>query len=477
MNDILNPVINEKKYKQKNSEVVYTASAKPSKELSHLNIKVAQPIDLLLNGLQTYNTIDTPSINTLTKQLENVKNSLDSTKKTQVEQSLSSLKNEMDSLEVIEVKDALSTIDSPWGTVAQKIADSNRLKQVLPDKKLREQYVDKLLFPLGAELFREIRSMTQDPLTRQLMFHSIADEIQNKPDIIQIAKESIPKPKDTGTVKNLMRPVSIQLLGFKYDGHHTDTQIEALYKKSIHTAVLKSRLSAEQTIFDLSNMEQTLRTQQIDVDQTFIPFAKEHAAQTLRENQSEYNDMKRIRHIIDQQLPSVHDETSLMNALDNVQKARFEDSNEEIAPYKLEPWVPEAIRQDARSTLELLSQPKEDLYAKLMKKLDATDRRFKSQETTWSETKYKDHMKWLADPLAQANRNKRIINIIDLVITLTTLVSGVTGNIQRQIEGNYSTGMTINDYIDYVESQRPWEAAADLATPKLPKSKIGQQSI
>ena len=224
-------------------------------------------------------------------------------------------------------------------------------------------------------------------------------------------------------------------------------------------------------------MEQTLKLVKQEADHTIMPFAKEEAAQSLRETQTELNEMKRIRHIIDKELPSIHDEKSLMKALDKVQSARFEGTSKEIAPYRLEPWVPQSVQRNARSELELLSRPKEDMYAKVLKKLDSTERIFKSRpkdsgQITWGETKYKDHMKWLADPVAQASRNQKIINIVDLLLTITTLASGVTGGIQRQIEGTNSNSMTINDYISYVESQRPWEAAADLATPKQPKIKM-----
>ena len=176
--------------------------------------------------------------------------------------------------------------------------------------------------------------------------------------------------------------------------------------------------------------------------------------------------MKKIRQIIDQELPRIHDEQSLIRALDIIQHTRFERVDM-LAPYKLEPWVPENIRQNARETLELLSKPKEDMYAKALKQLDAVERHFRSQKTTWSETKYKEHMQWLADPVAKARRNQQILNIIDLVMTLTTLVYGTTGGLQRQIEGNHPAGMSIKDVINYVESQQPWEVAADLATPKL----------
>ena len=65
-----------------------------------------------------------------------------------------------------------------------------------------------------------------------------------------------------------------------------------------------------------------------------------------------------------------------------------------------------------------------------------------------------------------------LINIVDLVMTITALASGVSGGMQRQIEGSSPNGMNLNDYIDYIESQRPWEAAADLATPKPGKISV-----
>lgn len=450
MNDVL-----------QSSEKIFTATAKPPKEISHPNIGIIQSIDAIADGLQTSNSIDNSKIKEITNRLEGIQDR-------QVKDNLSLLKQELDALETIEVADALATIDSPWGALAQEIAESDRLKLSLPDAKNREQYVEKLLFPLGAEIFRDIRLMTTDPLTRQLMFQSIADDIRNNPEMIRMAQKSIPLPKDAGAVKNPMRRVSIELLGTQVDSHASQAQIDALYKNSIHTAVLHSRLSAEQPLFDIAATEHALETARQEANRAMMPFAKEEAAQTLREHRTELNEMKKIRHIIDQELPLVHDETSLMRALDKVQNARFEGTSN-IAPYKFEPWIPENIQRNARSELEMLSKPKEDLYTKALKKLDVAERQFRSRPVTWSETKYKDHMKWLADPVAQANRNQRIINIIDLVMTLTTLVYGTTGGIQRQIEGGHPSGMSIVDYIDYVESQHPWEAAADLATPKRPK--------
>lgn len=445
------------------SEIIFTATAKPpSKEKSNPPIGIALSLDAVADGLQTSDTIDVTKI-------EDIINRINKTNDPAVKDNLVLLKNEMDALEVTEVAEALATIDSPWGDVAQQIAQSDRLKQSVPDKKLREHYIDKLLFPLGAELYRGIRTMTTDPLTRQLMFHSIADDIRSNPNTIHAAQASIPLPTHTGIVKNPMRRISIGLLGTRLDGHESEAQINALYKKSIHTAVLRSRLSAEQPMFDLTTMEQSVKTATQEVLETTMPFVKEEAAQTLRETQAEHHEMKRIRQIIDKALPSVHDETSLMSALDKVQRARFEGTKEEIAPYKLESWVPEHVQKQARHELESLSIPKEDLYAKILKKFDAAERQFRSGQITWADKKYKDHMKWLADPVAQANRNQRIINIVDLIMTLTTLVYGTTGGIQRQIEGVHPNGMSIADYIDYIESQHPWEAAADLATPKKPK--------
>jgi len=458
MSDTLNPIFGEKRFPHKNTEIVFTATAKPRKEIIHPNLEVIQTIDSIAEELQVSDTIDSFKVNEVTKHLEKIENR-------DVKANLSLLKKEMDALELLEVADALSTMDSPWGTLAQEIAKSDRLKQSLPDTKSREQYIDKLLFPLGAQIFCDIRSMTADPLTRQLMFHSIADDLQKHPERIHAAQALIPLSKDSDQIKHTMRRASITLLGTKLTGHESYAQIDTLYKKIIHTTVLQSRLSAEQPLFDMATMEHTLNAAKLDASQTSLSFAKEESAQTLRETQTEFNDMKRIRHIIDQELPHVHNESSLMQALDKVQDARFQGTIE-LAPYKIEPWVPENVRTNARKALELLSQPKEDIYAKTLKKLDALEHRFRSQQVTWSETKYKDHMKWLADPVAQANRNQRIINIVDLIMTLTTLVYGTTGGIQRQIEGSHPSGMSITDIIDYVESQHPWEVAADFATPK-----------
>lgn len=457
MSDFPKPTIDGK-------EIVFTATAKPPKEKLRGDFDIVSSLDTIADSLQASDTIDVAKVHDFTKHIEKTQNH-------QAKHNLSLLKKEMDALEVLEVADALATIDSPWGALAQEITQSDRLTQSLPDAKSREQYVDKLLFPLGAEIFRDIRSMTTDPLTRQIMFHSIADEIRKNPDAIRMAQASVPLPKDTDTVKNSMRRVSIGLLGGRVDGYQSDAQIEATYRKSIHTAVLRSRLSAEQPLFDIAAMEHNLEAAKQESDRTMMPFAKEQIAQTLRETHTELNDMKNIRHIIDQELPLVHDEASLMRALDKIQNARFEGTSE-IAPYKLEPWAPENVRTNARAALELLSKPKEDLYAKTLKKLDTVEHKFRSEQVTWSETKYKDHMKWLADPVSQAHRNQRIINIIDLVTTLTTLVYGTTGGIQRQIEGDHPNGLSITDYITYVESQKPWEMAADLATPKQPKHDI-----
>lgn len=452
-------------------EAVYFATAKPPKENPRPGSGIARSIDSVIDGLDSFNTIHSSKVSDLAKQIERNTHHLDSTKKLDVERNLLLLRKEMDALEVIEVTDALATIDSPWGELAQEIAESDRLKHVLPDKKSREQYVDKLLFPLGAELFRDIRSMTLDPLTRQLMFQSIGDEIQQNKNIIHLAQESLPLPKDAKTVKLAMRRVSIILLGGKINHHESEAQIDTLYKKYIHQTVLRSRLSAEQPLFDVVAAEHALEEAKQKLSQTVMPFAKEAAAQSTREKQTERNEAKRLRQIIDRQISFVNDESSLMQALDQVQHARFEGTEAEIAPYKLEPWVPKNIQGHARSELERLSAPKEDIYAKVLKKLDETERRFRSSKTTWGEKQYKTHMKWLADSGAQASHKQRIINIIDLLMTMTTLVSGVSGNIQRQIEGSYPGGMTIREYIDYVESQRPWEVAADLATPK-PKNTI-----
>jgi len=467
MNDLSPSFIDQRKYTQNAAEKIFFATAKPPKEKSHVDSGVIQSLDSIADRLQVSDTIDSSKINEITGRFEKITDRLDPKTSSAVKDSLSLLKKEMDALEIIEIADALATIDSPWGVLAQDIAHSDRLKQLLPDTKSREQYVEKLLFPFGAQIFREIRSMTADPLTRQLMFHAIADEIRSNPDALRLAQASIPLPKDTGTVKHSMRRVSIRLLGTRLDGRESEAQIDALYKKSIHRAVLRSRLAAEQPIFDITRMEQTLSETKQYADRTFTPFAKEETAQTLRETRAEYNDMKRIRKIIDQELPQVKDEMSLMQALDKIQNARFEGTSN-IAPYKFESWVPESVQQNARSELEILSKPKEDLTAKILKKINAAEREFRSKRVTWSETKYKDHMKWLADPVAQAKRNQRIINIVDLVMTLTTLVSGVTGGIQRQIEGGPPV-MSIHDLIDHIESQRPWEVAADLATPKQPK--------
>jgi len=456
MSDIPRPITD-------NKDIVFTATAKPPKEKPRGDIGVAQSLESIADSVEASDTIDVSKVHDITKRLEHVPDS-------QVKDTLTVLKQEMDALEVLEVTDALATIDSPWGALAQDIAESDRLKQSLPDTKQREQYVDKLLFPFGAEIFREIRTMTTYPLTRQLMFQSVADEIVSHPDVIRIAQASIPLAKDAVTVKHAMRKVSLGLLGVGLNGRESQAHIDTLYRKSIHTAVLRSRLSAEQPIFDIAATEYSMKVAEQEATRTITPFAKEETAQSLRETQAELSDMKRIRQIIDQELPKVHDETSLMQALDKVQDARFEGTSE-TAPYKLEPWVPESVRTNARAALELLSKPKEDLYAKILKKLDAAERQFRSRQITWSETKYKDHMKWLADPVAQAKRNQRIINIIDLIMTLTTIVYGTTGGLQRQIEGNHPNGMSITDYIDYIESQHPWEVAADLATPKQPKQK------
>lgn len=469
MSDFTQPFAEVTKATHNNSETVFTATAKPPKEKPHPDIGVVGSLDSIAEGLQESDTIDSSIMNDITGRIEKNQDRLDGKTRSAVKDNLVLLKQEMDALEMIEVADALGTIDSPWGILAQDVAQSVRLQQSLPDTKKREQYVDKLLFPFGAELYRDIRSMTTDLLTRQLMFHSIANDIRSHPERIRVAQASIPQPKDSDTVKNSMRRVALSLLGVRLEGHESETQIDSLYKKNIHTAVLRSRLSAEQPIFDLASTDQALKAATLEADWTIMPFAKEEAAQTLREIRTEQTEMKRIRHIINQELPYVYDETSLMQALDKVQAARFEGTSN-IAPYKFESWVPESVRRNARLELEMFSKPKEDMYAKVLKKFDAAERRFRSGQVTWSETKYKDHMKWLADPEAQANRNQRIINIIDLVMTLTTLVSGVTGGIQRQIEGGLPTNsMSITDYIDYIESQRPWEVAADFATPKQPK--------
>jgi hypothetical protein len=468
MTDTLQPYIDSKKFTQ--TDVVFTGSAKPPIEAPRrpATSDTLQSMDAILDGVLSFNTINASKVNEMANQIENMQNHLDNTQKVNVRKNIAALKKEMDALEVIEVADALATIDSPWGTLTRDISDSNRLKQTLPDANAREQYVDKLLFPLGAELYRDIRLMTDDPLTRQLMFQSIADDIRRSPDRILLAQNALPKPTDTGSVKLSIRRVSLGLLGGKLSGNESEAQIEHLYRSRIHTAVLRSRLSAESPVFSITDTEKTITNATHEAHKPSMPFAKEAATHMLRDSQTELTDMKRIRQIIDRELPSVRDEQSLMHALDAIQRARFEDAEQEIAPYKLEPWVPKNIQRQARTALERLSKPKEDLYAKILKKVDSTERTLKSQ-TSWGETKYKDHMKWLADPVAQANRTKRIIDIIDLTMTLTTLVYGATGGIQRQVEGTNPNGVTIKDYIAYMESQQPWEAAADIATPKQPK--------
>jgi len=437
MNDILQPVRDK-------PEAIYFATAKPLKEKTRLGFGLAQSIDSAVDELQAFDSIQSDKVTEIAKYIKN---------NPEAEKNLLLLQKEMDALEIIEVADALATIDSPWGELAKALAHEHA----------SEQYVEKMLFPLGAEVFREIRSMTPDPLTRQLMIQSVADDILAHPERVQNARKMLPSPKDEGTIKQSMRRAATELLGGKTDEE---------YKNIIHTTVLRSRLSAEQPIFDIAATEHALEETRQEADRTTSPFAKQEAAHSLRETQTELDEAKRIRKVIDQALPSVHDETSLMQALDTVQQARYIGTRKEIAPYKTEPWVPEHIRSSARSELEKLSIPREDLYAKVLKKLDAAERRFRAGNSTWGEKRYKDHMKWLADPVAQANRNQRIINIIDLMITITTLVYGVSGGVQRQIEGNYPNGMTIRDYIDYVESQHPWEVAADLATPKPPKHKL-----
>lgn len=460
----------------KKPEIIFTANAKPTKEKIHPDFGVATSLDIIADKLQEFGTLDNSKINQLTDQIEKQQYRFDAATRNAVNDNLQLLKREMETLELMDVADALASVDSPWGSLVQDIAESDRLKQSLPDKKLREQYVDKLLFPIGAQVFREIRSMTTDPLTVELMFHSFSEGIRSNPDAIHTAHASIPLPKDTGTVKQTMRRVSVNLLGIGLSGHETNAKIDALYNKGIHTAALRSRLSAEQPQFDIDFMEYMLKAATQEEYRRVMPFAKDEAAQTLRETQSGLNEMKRIRNIVDKELPNVQDETTLMRALDNVQAARF-DGAYELAPYKLESWVPEHIRQNARIELEMLTRPKEDLYAKVLKKLDAVERRYMSKPVTRSETKYKDHMKWLTDPVAQATRKQRVINIIDLVMTVTTLVFGVTGGIQRQIEGGSPSAITVEDFINKIESQRPWEIAADLATPKIPKLDLSNQAI
>jgi|GEM_PF-5348438 len=470
MSDSLKPSADILTAPRNKPEKVFFASARPTKEKPRPDSKAAGTLDAVADRLQALDALDNAKLKEFAQHVEHQQANLDSKTRTAVQDNLSLLKREMDTLETIEAADILATTDSPWGALVQEIAESDRLKQSMPDATKREQYVGKLLFPFGAQLFREIRSMTTDPLTSELMFHSILDGVRNNPDTVKLAQASLPHPKDTKPVKHPMRRMSLALLGTKLNGHESDSQIDTMYKKDIHTAVLKSRLSAEQPLFDIALTEHMLKQATEEALTSVMPFAKEDAARVVRETKTGLDEMKRIRNVIDSELLSVRDEHSLMRALDKVQSTRFEDSDV-IAPYKFESWVPESVGKSARNELEKLTRPNEDLYAKGLKKLAAAERKFSSKPGSWSEQKYTDHMSWLADPLAQATRKQRIINIIDLTMTIATLVSGVTGGIQRTIEGGPPSPMTITDAVNQIEQQRPWEVAADLASPKIPKLK------
>lgn len=472
MSDILQTAAVAKQAEQNSRETVYTATAKPLEKKPHHAITAIFPLEQVADTLRASQVLDRGKLAEFTARIEQQQAALDSKTRAAVTTNLALLKREMDTLETLEIVDVLAAADGPWGAFIRDIAQSDRLKQSIPDAKQRELYVSKLFFPFGASILRTIRSMTTDPLTGELMFNAILDEIQDNTKAIALAQASLPQPKDTTPTKHTMRRIALQLLGTKLDGHESDAQIDALYKKGIHTAVLKSRLSAEQPLFDIKLTEHMLLEAEHNAKHTLMPFAKEEAARVVRETQERLKEMKRIRALIDAELQNVRDEPSLMRALDAVQAARFEDPDI-IAPYKFEPWVPDHVRTDARRQLALLTQPKEDLYAKVLKKLDAAQRRFKENPNTWSKQRYDDHMRWLADPVAQATRKQRILNIIDLTLTITTLVSGITGGIQRTIEGAPAKPATITDVIAQLEQQRPWEVAADLASPKIPKVELG----
>jgi hypothetical protein len=259
----------------------------------------------------------------------------------------------------------------------------------------------------------------------------------------------------------------------KYDSLHAS--VDTRYQHIVHTLALRSRLLSEQPIFTIKQLEHSLSRQEEAKKSTYMPFVVENLDQSIRETKSELSESRALRSEIEKHLSFVTDEHTLLDALDAIQSFRFNGViGDDVAPHRLESWVPSQTREQARKELEKLSRPREDLAVVTYKILEQAEITFLKKQNdkgannpdTWAGKRYKQHMLWLADDQAQAKHKKIVLNIIDLTLTLTALAAGVSGSMQRQIEGTPIVRGDINALIQDINADRPWEVAADLATPK-----------
>jgi hypothetical protein len=466
MVDIFQSTITNDNIHKLNPDIVHIGIGKPENKRNN---------DITQNHFQDHyidenGNLDVSSITSLVESQKQTK--VHNNQKDVKTEPIQQLEQQLQTLEYLEIADAITTTDSPWNTIVDQILKLEKVKQMIPDEHQRLDYCQKLLFPLGASLYKEIRSITSDPLTQETIFHCIAEDIVGQKKLPRVFEQYSENHQNIHeSIEYPMKKIILLSFGNELHGSETPQQLDSLYMQCIHKEVLRGRLLSEQPMFIIKQIEQLLENKQKELQTTNMPFAKEELQQSIREIQNDLRDAQKIRASVDSKLPIIDTDQSLLHALDEIHDARFDGmSRDVVPPHTLEPWVPTSRREDARDKLQKLLLPHEDITAKTLKGIHWAEKHIAPSintlpmKETWAHKKYNEHMKWLADDSLQAKRKQTILNIIDLTMTITSLASGVSGTMQRQIEG--ASTLNISSLINTINTQEPWLIAQDLATPK-----------